>query len=272
MAKTEVNKNIETRRPDVKGRSVYFDKTLFESIIQNNGYTVIHEKAIKCPCRTKAAGFNPLSSCRNCGGLGWLHINPIRTKMILSNMNLDTKMKDWTEEKLGTASITARDVDPLSFMDKVTVEETFAIHSQVFQIKEKEFAGTKFGYTNYNIIEVLDCFLFIKSDEKLVRLVVDEDFTFERQKFMLTSKHKNLVTTDGNTTISIRFKFNPVFYIIDTTRDVITAISLNINKKEQTLEHFPVHGVGRRAHLMFDFQNFTGDYLFDNSYLNTCEL
>jgi hypothetical protein len=57
-----------------------FNKSDFETLIQQKGRDVVLEKAILCGCKDKQG--NQQSNCKNCGGAGFLFINPKETRMI----------------------------------------------------------------------------------------------------------------------------------------------------------------------------------------------
>ena len=83
---------------------VDFNKPSFEKLIYQKGLDVVWEQAIHCPCKDDEAANQGLSSCKNCGGTGWVFINPEETKMIIHSMNLNTRYKEWSMEKLGSKS------------------------------------------------------------------------------------------------------------------------------------------------------------------------
>ena len=91
----------------------FFRKGDFEALIQMKGYDLELSKACKCPCMT--AENHALPSCTNCNGYGWFFINPIMTRGLLSSINLNTKFKEWSEELLGTAALTLREGQRISF-------------------------------------------------------------------------------------------------------------------------------------------------------------
>lgn len=106
-----------------------FRKNDFDSLIWLKGYSVIIEQAIACPCRGKSG--SALPTCQNCLGLGWVFVNPVETKALITSINVNTKFKEWSPELTGTVQITVRDEDRLSFFDKVTFKTRTSILSEV---------------------------------------------------------------------------------------------------------------------------------------------
>lgn len=92
----------------------------FDALVDNKGYEVIWERAIPCPCSKRV---QHQSTCRNCGGSGWVFINPTRIKAVCQSLNKNTRYKDWSVEMLGTAAITVKSMFHLNFMDKIMIEQ-----------------------------------------------------------------------------------------------------------------------------------------------------
>jgi hypothetical protein len=98
-----------------------FNRSDFETLIAQKGRKVIIEKSLQCPCKGKST--NQQSNCRNCGGTGWVFINPVETRLILQGMNITPNYKAWSEEITGDLKVTASDTEGLTFMDRITVED-----------------------------------------------------------------------------------------------------------------------------------------------------
>lgn len=76
---------------------VDWDFELLESLIQQRGDFVIHEKGIACPCRggdayaslttiDEAAGARRKIGCSQCGGSGWIYRNPRQIKGLITSV------------------------------------------------------------------------------------------------------------------------------------------------------------------------------------------
>lgn len=238
----------------------------FETLIQNKGYDVYHEKAVKCPCHVKNDG-NPLSNCRNCGGSGWVFINKVETRMVLMGINIDTKFKEWSEEKLGTVKVSARDCDQLAFMDRITVIDGEVTTSQV--IYPRLIDGSMRAKTIYSIKEVQEIFSYNGPDQKL-RLLTEGaagDYTIENNILVLSEEFNDV----ENLSISVRYTHAPQFHIIDLQREtMVTRVKDKENGGSDIDVLMPISAVARRTHYVLDEQNFTGDYLFDNTYDPGC--
>ncbi len=251
--------SVTQSAPDISTTpAVDFNKDDFEDLIQQKGDDVYHEKAIRCACRTRnSGGHQALSDCKNCRGSGWIFINRTQTKMVLSSMSYQTKYAQWSEQKLGTVNITARDVDKLGEMDRITVLQGETVFSETVHPVFEE--GQLFSFTAYDIVKLEFAFMFKNSQSKLILLQEGTDFTLVDNKILL-NKNKN----EDAYNISLRYVHRPTYHVIDLTRDaMITDIASSDGKRNPT--QMPIHGVGRRAHYVPDAPNLDGTGVFDNS-------
>jgi hypothetical protein len=239
----------------------YFKKNEFDIVIWSHGYDVIIERALRCPCKTK--GGDNLSSCKNCGGSGWLFINPVKTKAILSSQNASTQFKDWSETNMGNVNITVRDIDKLAFMDRITALQGETIHTQT--AFPHFYKGVLFAFLDYEPKSISEVFMFHKDSEKLVLLENGVDYSVADKKIILDKKYAQV----PELTVSLRYTHAPQYHVIDIKRDVMTAPTYESNGKKST--QFPVSAMGRRAHYVLDRQNFNADLIYDNSYAKLCE-
>jgi len=237
-------------------------KSDFDALIQQKGYDVYHDHAVKCPCSSKD-GAAPQPTCQNCGGSGWFYVNRIKTRMVFQSMNVNTKLKEWSQERLGTVNITARSEDRISFMDRLTLIDSESEHSQVVFLKKQPDTTKLYGTLRYNPIEFYSVFLYKGVSQKHQLLIEGVDFTVDRNQIKL------LLIDDGdmaNPTISIRYKHQAEYTVLDLPRDVMVAtIKDECTRKNKDVQ-FPISAVGRRSHYMIDRNNYNNDNLLDNSF------
>ena len=240
-----------------------FIKREIDIVIYQKGYTVIHEKALKCPCKSKESG-GQLSSCQNCGGTGWIFINPIETRMIVHSMNLNTQYKEWSELNRGTASITCSDIEKIGFMDRITLSEINTIYSENLFVKED--SEDLLFFTTYPIQSIEYIGLFKGNNVAIERLTKDLDYTYERNIIVLDSKFD----AEDDLTLTIRYNHNPQYHVIDIPRHAI-ATKVDDGGIERSPITLPIHAIGRYAHYVLDLENIIGNRLIDNSYIDhTC--
>jgi hypothetical protein len=254
-------KNVTIQPPiNVIGKpQVSFSNSHFDAAIFNEGYNVTIESMIKCPCRTKNS--EQLSDCQNCLGTGYVFINKTEDKAIISSINSNTEYKDWSEVKLGTVSVSLMRRGYLSFMDKIIVQDSQVIQSQV--VYPIEFNSNVFAYTIYDIDSIVDIFKFVSVDQQLLRLVENVDYTFERNKllFILTEPFEEF-------TVSVRYWHKLQYFVIDIPHTIRNNYKKN-NLGRQELQLLPINGIARLSHYIVDNQNFNGTNIIDNTYTLT---
>lgn len=241
---------------------VDFNKNNFDVLIWQKGYDVVHENAIVCPCKSKNSGNQ--SSCINCGGSGWLFVNAKQTKMVLSAMNMNTKYREWSQENIGSVSISALAEDECSFMDRVTVLDGNAIFGEVLFLKE--YNSVFYWNSIYDIKEIAYIALYKSSLEGLKPLKYNIDYTYDKNKIMFlnTSIYYSLIDhaiEEQDISITIRYKHAPQFHVIDIPRETMqTSIIPSVDEAV----NMPIHAIGRRSHYVIDAQNFDNTRIFRN--------
>lgn len=241
---------------------VRLNKSNFEALIEQKGYRVWHDKAIKCPCSSKS-GSSPQSNCRSCGGAGWFYVNRTLTRMVVQSMNLNSGYKEWSEEKLGNANITARDVDKLSFMDRITLLDSETEYSQVLFLQKQPDQNKLYGNLRYDPTKIYCIFLYTSVNTKPILLVEAIDYEVERNKIKLLK----LSTSLEEPTISVRYTHRAEYTIIDLPRDIMTSqIKDPVDSSRSKDVQFPLSAIGRRSHYMLDRSDYSNDNLFENSF------
>ena len=241
---------VQTSPDLINATTVGFIELEFDKLIWSKGYRVIHEKALKCPCKSKRV--NQQSNCKNCGSTGWIFINPIETRMSLYGMNQNTDYKQWSEENMGRVNISVMNKDRVSFMDKITLIEGISTFNEVRHFK-KSSNNELFVYCSYHIREVLYVGLFISETTILQRLVEVEDYTFDGNKVFLTSKFLANFIDDNTYSISIRYSHQPQYYVQDLPRTV--ANSRKAYDGNEEFQNLPLNAIGRSAHFILDMEN-----------------
>jgi len=238
----------------------------FEASVWNKGYEVVHEKALRCPCKQK--GGDNRSACKNCLGSGWLFINRTKTRMVSQSMNLRKNFKDWSEEDMGNISITAIARDKLGYMDRITLLDATTYFSQIIYPVYNGIKDTFTARCIYEPIAVEDAFLFDGTDNGLKRLAQGTDFTVASNVLTFSAEIRQKYS---NAAVSVRYSHNPAFHVIDMTREAIASRTTANETGVTSVSQFPIHAIARRAHYIFDSANVYGNdgnqnELIDNSY------
>lgn len=239
-------------------------KSDFDALVWQKGYDVYHDKAIKCPCRNLPDGQSQ-SSCKNCGGSQWVFVNRTETRMVVQSINKDTKFKEWSEEKLGLAKITAMQESKIAFMDRIILRNSLATTSHT--LFARVHADGKLRCKSVYDIESIDfIYLFAGVGNKLT-VVPSDKYTIDDGSWITLSDDYLSIS---NPTISIRYNHHPAFHINEVSRSIIDSyvIQKTDDIQRDQIRPFPVHAVGRLAHYVLDEENYSNDRLFDNSILD----
>lgn len=244
------------------------NKPDFDNLVHQKGREVIHETALQCPCKSRST--NQQSNCRNCGGSGWVFINPKRTRMVLTAIDIANDYRPWSEELRGVVNITALVEDELSLMDKITALDAESIHNEVVYFDEVEYEeNIIFAYSTYHIKEILYIGLFSGENAPLRRLELGIDYTIERNIIKLIKPEILTFSTVSENNITIRYKHAPQFHVIEMKRDTMQS---TIWKGTEQQQSFPVSAMGKRAHYQLNAENLNHNRLLDNSFIkNKCQ-
>jgi hypothetical protein len=254
---------IQDAPPGVRDTTIGFIAGEFDILIFEKGYRVIQEKVLQCPCKSKRT--NQQSNCKNCGGTGWLFINPNETRMVLRNMNENTTYKAWSEENLGNVNISVMNKDRLTHMDRITLIESEANFNEIRHFRKSQ-DDKIFAYCSYHIKKIDYVGLFVNETTKLTRLTEGIDYTFDGNRLFLTDKYLADWIDDNTYSVTVRYIHQPQFHIIDINRQVANSRKSFEGKEE--FQNLPISAVGRRAHFVLDTENIAHTRLLDNSYID----
>lgn len=248
-----------------------------EATIRDKGYSVVYERVLLCPCKSKDTPAH-LSTCDSCGGSGFLFVNPTKTKMIITGIQHDSKLKEAALQGIGlndfgNIKVTAINADKFTYMDRITILDATAEQNQILYPTLSDDETVFFAFTQYNIISFDFIGLYIDENTKLQRLLEPTDYSFQDNIITLSASLKTYLTNNNIThpSITVRYTHRPVFHIIDVLRESMTSTKGQYQQGQEKLI-MPIHAIARRAHLIKDAENFDGDRLLDNSWLpSACE-
>ena len=274
-----MTKNIITQTAPNLSQTPRVDlwKKGFDSLVWTKGQHVTWEKAIKCPC--KQYGGPPDNSCQNCRGLGWIWTELIDTRMVIQSINMNTKIKSWSIELLGTASITALAENNLSFMDRVTITNSIAIFQEVLYpvAYEGEYLLDKNGdnlatidgdlllvngkaamiFTIYPVKEIEYIAVYVDNETALRKL--------ETTEYTVSNNYIWFAEALVGKGITIRYTHSPQFLILDLTREMIQSEVVSSSSGHEELKNFPVHAIAKRSQYVFDAENTTSTLMVHNN-------
>jgi hypothetical protein len=245
--------------------SPFFRKNDFESAIWKLGYTIEVSKACKCSCQT--ANNHALPDCQNCNGLGWFWINPIETKAILHSINLNTKFKEWSEELLGTCSLSIRDNTRLSYMDKIVIKnspnlDNKVVYSEVLTLRGD--VGAEWVFMSYKPIDLISVHIFQGSDKPLYFLDATCYSVAEENEYVLKFDFDFSSISYFNGVVTILYAHELQYHVLDLPHDIRNSIYIDRNGKESQIV-LPVNAIVRKANNVFDIKDRQGNGIQDNS-------
>jgi hypothetical protein len=249
---------ITTSEIDILDPSVKFQKKRFDGLIWDKGYDVWIDKAMRCPCIQKSTG-QGLPNCRNCLGKGWLFINRSETRIVIQSLNANKKYENWTEETTGTAKITARAIDRLAWMDRITIINAEGIFQEV--LFPTQFNGELIAFPIYTPLEIFECYLFDGVTNKLKILELVTDYTISDEKIIFNNNYIN----NQQFSVSIRYAHCLVYHVTDINRDVMVTRVRDCDDETSASAQMPINGMAKKAHYIFDNTKFEANKLLENS-------
>jgi hypothetical protein len=234
-----------------------FSESRYGALIAQHGVDVQVEEALQCACKTKSN--NNLNTCQNCGGTGWIFVNPRQTRMVAQGMGISKDYTPWSEESKGMIRFSALPEEELCFMDRITRLNAISHFNEVLEFKEK--GSTIFAYTAYNLKKI-KCLGFYTGDTTIYRwLKQDIDYTFSKNKIILLDGIE-LPETE-RVTATIRYSHAPVFHVEELTRESVENFYWDGKEK---IQYLPSSGVARRAHFIKDMENLSNNRMLNNDY------
>lgn len=225
---------------------VRFETQRFNSLVFDKGYDVWIDKAYRCPCSQKGSG-QPLLTCNNCLGIGWIFTDRIETRVAIQGIKADVKYENWSKTTSGTARITARAIDKLAFMDRIILMDVEGYYNEIVRVRKQD--NKKIGYCEYPIIEIEDVFLFETDRTPLKRLVLNADYTIEKESKIVLN---DALQTKDEPVLSVRYRHYMTYHVIDMNRDITKVREKGCMMSEENLKEMPINGIIRKAHYLFD--------------------
>ena len=262
MAKTIVQETS----PNLIGQvSPEFELNAFEAAVWNKGYDVIIEQAFKCPCCTYDN--TPLTNCQNCLGVGWIFINPMQTKGIITSINTDTKFKSWTQESIGTVSLTVMHKNRVSLMDRVTLVNNTVIEnksnfSDIVQVRDLE--GSPFVFLAYKPIDIIGIYAFNGITNPLIKIPSTGYNISSDNGYVLNITYDLTSISDFNGAITVLYSHQIQYHVLDIPHDVRNSYIVNDDGKESQIT-LPINAYARKAHNVLEVANRDGTGVIDNS-------
>lgn len=241
------------------GNRADFNKRDFDTLVYEKGQPCIVETALMCPC--KSPNSNQQSNCQNCGGTGWVFINPRETRLVLKSMDAVQKYVGWSEELRGMVSVSADEGEHFTNMDRITDLTGISRHQEVLFVLQVN--STLFSYIAYKAqcIEYIASFSTVNAP--LTRLIEGTDYTFAEGTNVIL-----WLTPVVGTSITIRYTHRPTYLVTELKRE--TMQSFRMTSEGEKNQNMPVSVYARRQHYILDAENLAGNRMLNNSYVSPC--
>ena len=218
-----------------------FNKGDFDTALWGNGYDVVLERAISCPCKGLNADARP--TCNNCNGLGWVFINPVKTRAFIQSINKNTKYKDWSPEAIGTITVTFMVENRFGFMDKISLTNNTSIMSETLHLRN--FESKRFVFCSYKPKKIDNIYLFNGDDEPLLKLL-ENDYAISLDNEYVVTINPDKIPVGFNGAISIDYHHSVTYNIIDMPHDMRASKEYDGNGKRHTVE-MPIQAIARKS-------------------------
>lgn len=239
-----MNKSIiTTPAPTLQGiASPEFIRREFDAATYLKGLEVIIEKALRCPCHLH----HPLIDCENCFGTGWFYINPTKTHALITGINQNNQYKTWSEELLGTISVTVTDTDKpnLGFFDKITIKKEYSYFSENLVVRKGGL--DLFVFTTYKPTEVISIHRFVSSTEKLVQVTAFQQST-DNPYCTVLENNPNIQEGD---VVSVYYKYELQFNVLDFPHIVRASWIKDKSTGQLVRTELPIQAIARQCHLI----------------------
>lgn len=254
---------ITAAPPNLIGQAnVNFRLNDFEALIHNKGYDILVEKALRCPCETHKTGIR--SDCQNCFGTGYFFINPLKTRAIITGINVDSQYKDWSAERVGNVSLTVRDDEKenLSFMDKVTLLGKYARFSQNLEVRYTDDETEAFVFTTYKIGKIEAVYSFDQPNAPLIK-ISPEKYSISEENGCVLKIDSDVIP--ANEQLSVCYRHEIQYNVIDLPHELRASYIKNKDGREERI-FLPMNAVARRSHFILnEAVNFDGTGVQNNS-------
>ncbi|MMZ43512.1 hypothetical protein D1872_50640 [compost metagenome] len=115
-----------------------FKPELFDTLIQQKGYTVIWEQGMLCSCLKYSGQLNsgqPDFTCTVCKGKGYVYFDPNHTRALVTSISGRKEQEKVGLNDFGTAYLTPLSTDDVGFRDRFTFPDFTMKYSELIQRK-----------------------------------------------------------------------------------------------------------------------------------------
>lgn len=225
---------------------VRFEPGRFNKLVFDKGYDVWIDRAFRCPCVGKTTG-QPLMSCNNCLGVGWIYTNRSETRVAIQGIKAKVEFAETTKINGGMANITARATDRLAFMDRIILQDVEGYYNEIVRTRLKD--GKRIFYTEYPIVDIEEIFGFDTDKTPLTKLTAQDYTITDNYKVTLSDTFKPGI---NEITLTMRYRHLMTYHVVEMNRDIMKVRQKGCVTPEEQLAEMPINGLIRKAHYLYD--------------------
>ncbi len=250
--------------PNIGPPRADFQRERYDELIAQHGVDVLVEKALQCPCKTDK--INQLSTCKNCGGTGWIFVNPRTTRLVLQGVGIKTLEDIWTKLANGIVNLSFPPEEDIAYMDRITRLNLESIFSEIIDFDT--YLDTTFGFTTYQPNKIDYIGLYQSDDQPLLQLSKSQ-YSIVNNKLVLNVIGLPVFDkVETPLTATIRYSHAPTFNVIEVAREPID--NYRWTGKGEALQELPGKAIARRTHNVDDLVKLRQGKLLNNNYAEGC--
>jgi len=211
----------------------------------------------------KVLKLNALSTCKNCGGTGWVFVNKRNSRLVLQGVGVKTVEEIWTQIASGMVTISYPPEEDFAYMDRITRLNQTAIFSEVIDFDT--YLDANFGFVTYQPIKI-DYIALYQSDELGFMQLTSDQYTVVNNKItLLIDDLPDFDKIETPLTATIRYSHHPTFNVIEISREPID--NFKWSAKGEMLQELPGKAIARRTHNIEDLVKLRQGKLNNNDYV-----
>lgn len=215
--------NLDLLFGNFRDKQISFCVNTFNDAIKHYGRKINHYITIKCPCVDNRSSYR--SDCRNCGGRGFVYIKKNEEIVLADSLSQNYSWDEMGEVIGGGVNISASGQsvfaigDVLEFLDE-------GVYKNELSLGVSKVDGSLVLNTIYKVYKVLNAYLFQNVTTELTAISLD-NISIEEGVVTI-----NNLTFEGDTYISLRYAYCPVFRVANFDRETV-ATTVIVNGKER---------------------------------------
>jgi hypothetical protein len=222
-----------------------------DKLISDEGYDVIFEKSIKCPCR-KVYKSKAHVNCVSCKGSGWVYTEPTDTRAIITSQA--KKLSYGMQGEIlnaGAISVTPFSTIVMTEYDRLTLLDSLAVISEVPVVYYDEDIDRLCAKFNYPITKIENFYRLVSYSVEL-ETITEDKYTIDGNILTFTEEYSQGKSEETN--LSCRYMYRPVYLIYDVAKHV-RDVKLDMEGGNLKSVIYPQLCTARLAHHLTNYED-----------------